>query len=135
MDLSALEKDAKGAARRPRGQKVKDKTAAPIQITAEQLLAEAAARQEAEIRPPRQRIMDGAELEEFRFRERKKFEDGLRRQRFNPANWTKYAAFEESQQEWDRYALTRSDVLCIFQSILTGSVGALMSQHILSSLH
>ena len=105
MDLSALEKDAKGAARRPRGQKVKDKTAAPIQITAEQLLAEAAARQEAEIRPPRQRIMDGAELEEFRFRERKKFEDGLRRQRFNPANWTKYAAFEESQQEWDRYAL------------------------------
>lgn len=103
MDLSALEKEQAKGARRPRTQKVKDKTAAPIQITAEQLLAEASARQEAEIRPPRQRIMDGAELEEFRFRERKKFEDGLRRQRFNPSNWTKYATFEESQQEWDRY--------------------------------
>src|SRR5689334_7396810 len=104
MDMSVIEKEQARGQRRPRAGKVKDKTAAAMQITAEQLLAEAAARQESEIRPPRQRIMDGEELKEFQFRERKKFEDSLRRQRFNPANWTKYATFEESQREWDRCA-------------------------------
>src|SRR5687767_1074123 len=73
MDLSALEKKEKGGARRPRGQEVKDKTVVPVQITADLILHDVIVRQEAEIRPPRQRITDGTELEEFRNHRRQLF--------------------------------------------------------------
>lgn len=81
---------------------VRNKTAAPQQITAEQLLREAVDRQEAEAVPPRQRLVDEDELQMYRVRKRKEFEDIIRRQRQNIGAWTKYAQWEASQQEFRR---------------------------------
>ena len=50
----------------PRPTRVKNKTPAPIQITAEHILREARERQEAEIRPPKQKITGATELSEYR---------------------------------------------------------------------
>jgi len=81
---------------------VRNKTANPQQITAEQLLREAVDRQEDEAKPPRQRIADEDELQMYRVRKRKEFEDIIRRQRQNIGAWTKYAQWEASQQEFRR---------------------------------
>ncbi len=67
------------------------------------MLKEASERQEAEPKPPKQRIDDPEELKEVQMRKRKQFEDAIRRQRFNINNWMKYAGWEESQREIDRY--------------------------------
>ncbi|KAL8053989.1 hypothetical protein ABFX02_05G109000 [Erythranthe guttata] len=82
--------------------RVKNKNAAPIQITAEQIIREARELQEAEIRPPKQRITDSAELGDYRLRKRKEFEDLIRRVRWNKSVWIKYANWEESQKDFDR---------------------------------
>ncbi|CAL2265322.1 unnamed protein product [Prunus armeniaca] len=50
----------------PRPTRVKNKTPAPVQITAEQILREARECQEAEIRPPKQKITDPIELADYR---------------------------------------------------------------------
>ena len=50
----------------PRPTRVKNKTPAPIQITAEHILREARERQEAEIRPLKQKITNATELFEYR---------------------------------------------------------------------
>ena len=50
----------------PRPTRVKNKTPTPIQITTEHILREAQERQEAEIRPPKQKITDATELFEYR---------------------------------------------------------------------
>ncbi|CEM33045.1 unnamed protein product [Vitrella brassicaformis CCMP3155] len=81
---------------------VKNKTPAPIQITAEQLLREAVDRQGEEARRPRQRIVDDDELAEYRIRKRKEFEDTLRRQRHHIGSWIKYATWEAAQKEFRR---------------------------------
>ncbi|XP_068639478.1 uncharacterized protein [Aristolochia californica] len=86
----------------PRPTRVKNKTPAPIQITAEQILREARERQEAEIRPPKQKITDATELADYRLRKRKEFEDLIRRVRWNMSVWLKYAQWEESQKDFDR---------------------------------
>ncbi|XP_068667558.1 uncharacterized protein [Aristolochia californica] len=86
----------------PRSTRVKNKTPAPIQITAEQILREARERQEAEIRPPKQKITDATELADYRLRKRKEFEDLIRRVRWNVSVWKKYAQWEESQKDFDR---------------------------------
>ncbi|XP_052725353.1 uncharacterized protein LOC108320371 isoform X2 [Vigna angularis] len=86
----------------PRPTRVKNKTPAPIQITAEQILREARERQEAEIRPPKQKITDSTELGEYRLRKRKEFEDLIRRVRWNIGVWIKYAQWEESQKDFKR---------------------------------
>ncbi|KAF2313427.1 hypothetical protein GH714_010952 [Hevea brasiliensis] len=86
----------------PRPTRVKNKTPAPIQITAEQILREARERQEAEIRPPKQKITDSTELAEYRLRKRKEFEDLIRRIRWNISVWIKYAQWEESQKDFNR---------------------------------
>ncbi|KAJ7952117.1 crooked neck-like protein 1 [Quillaja saponaria] len=86
----------------PRPTRVKNKTPAPIQITAEQILREARERQEAEIRPPKQKITDSTELAEYRLRKRKEFEDLIRRVRWNISVWIKYAQWEESQKDFNR---------------------------------
>ncbi|CAK8538023.1 unnamed protein product [Lathyrus sativus] len=86
----------------PRPTRVKNKTPAPIQITAEQILREARERQEAEIRPPKQKITDPTELGEYRLRKRKEFEDLIRRVRWNVSVWIKYAQWEESQKDFKR---------------------------------
>ncbi|KAK6935487.1 HAT (Half-A-TPR) repeat [Dillenia turbinata] len=86
----------------PRPTRVKNKTPAPIQITAEQILREARERQEAEIRPPKQKITDSTELADYRLRKRKEFEDLIRRVRWNTSVWIKYAQWEESQKDFAR---------------------------------
>ncbi|EEF51314.1 crooked neck-like protein 1 [Ricinus communis] len=86
----------------PRPTRVKNKTPAPIQITAEQILREARERQEAEIRPPKQKITDSSELADYRLRKRKEFEDLIRRVRWNISVWIKYAQWEESQKDFNR---------------------------------
>ncbi|KAK1275573.1 hypothetical protein QJS04_geneDACA011107 [Acorus gramineus] len=86
----------------PRPTRVKNKTPAPVQITAEQILREARERQEAEIRPPKQKITDPSELSDYRLRKRKEFEDLIRRVRWNVGVWVKYAKWEESQKDFAR---------------------------------
>ncbi|KAK4593321.1 hypothetical protein RGQ29_017444 [Quercus rubra] len=88
--------------RLPRPTRVKNKTPAPIQITAEQILREARERQEADIRPPKQKITDATELSDYRLRRRKEFEDLIRRVRRNISVWIKYAQWEESQKDFNR---------------------------------
>ncbi|RLN02941.1 hypothetical protein BBJ28_00000919 [Nothophytophthora sp. Chile5] len=81
---------------------VKNRAPAPIQITAEQILLEANQRKEEVAQPPRRRIADAAELNEYRMGKRKAFEDELRRQRHHVGTWMKYAQWEESQEEFPR---------------------------------
>jgi len=82
--------------------RVKNKTPAPIQITADQILREARVRQGPATRPPRRKITDAAELEEYRLRVRKEFEDRIRRDRSNIGVWMKYAKWEELQKDFNR---------------------------------
>lgn len=84
----------------PKVAKVKDKSPAELQITAEQLLREAKER-ELEIvpPPPKQKISDPEELQEYRLKKRRAFEDNLRKNRGNISHWLKYAKWEEEQQE------------------------------------
>ena len=79
-----------------------NKQPAPIQITAEQIVREAAERQETPHRPPKQDITDPIEMDDFRMRTRKQFEDVIRRNRFNINTWLKYAKFEEEQRDLAR---------------------------------
>ncbi|CAJ1407949.1 unnamed protein product [Effrenium voratum] len=81
---------------------VRNKSANPNQITAEQLLREAVDRQAAEAVAPRQRIADEDELMMYKVRKRKEYEDIIRRQRQNIGSWVKYAQWEASQQEYRR---------------------------------
>ncbi|KAH6926402.1 hypothetical protein HPB50_018109 [Hyalomma asiaticum] len=87
----------------PKVAKVKNKTPAEIQITAEQLLREAKER-DLEILPPppKQKISDPEELAEYQLRKRKSFEDDIRKNRTVISNWIKYAQWEESQKEIQR---------------------------------
>ena len=55
--------------------------------------------------PPRVKISDPAELADMQMRKRKEFEDNIRKNRSRMANWTKYAAWEETQKEYDRTRL------------------------------
>lgn len=87
----------------PRAAKVKNKAPVPVQITAEQLLMEAKERQlELVPPPPKQKISDPDELQEYKLRKRKAFEDSLRKNRSVISNWLKYAQWEESQREIQR---------------------------------
>ena len=82
--------------------RVKNKAAAPIQISAEQLLREAVDRQDDKLKAPTQRFADLEELHEFQGRKRKEFEDYVRRNRINMNNWMRYAQWELEQKEFRR---------------------------------
>ncbi|KAJ4361182.1 NineTeen Complex (NTC) component [Ascochyta clinopodiicola] len=82
--------------------RVKNKAAAPIQISAEQLLREAVDRQDEKLNAPTQRFADLEELHEHQGRKRKEFEDYVRRNRINMNNWMRYAAWELEQKEFRR---------------------------------
>ncbi|KAI0009083.1 cell cycle control protein [Xylariaceae sp. FL0662B] len=82
--------------------RVKNKAAAPVQISAEQLLREAVDRQETGLQAPTQRFADLEELHEFQGRKRKEFEDYVRRNRINMNNWMRYAQWELEQKEFKR---------------------------------
>ena len=49
--------------------------------------------------PPKQKITDPDELQEYRLRKRKEFEDNIRKNRSSIGNWIKYTKWEESQHE------------------------------------
>ncbi|KZZ94791.1 cell cycle control protein (Cwf4) [Moelleriella libera RCEF 2490] len=82
--------------------RVKNKAAAPVQISAEQLLREAVDRQEVGIQAPTQKFSDLEELHEYQGRKRREFEDYVRRNRVNLKNWTQYAQWELEQKEFAR---------------------------------
>jgi crooked neck len=82
--------------------RVKNKAAAPQQISAEQLLREAVDRQEPGLQAPTQKFADLEELHEFQGRKRKEFEDYVRRNRINMNNWMRYAQWELEQKEFRR---------------------------------
>lgn len=87
----------------PKVAKVKNKTPAPVQITAEQLLREAKERELELVQPPpKQKISDEDELKSYRLRKRKAFEDAIRRNRNVMSHWFKYAQWEDSQKEIQR---------------------------------
>ncbi|EDQ85928.1 uncharacterized protein MONBRDRAFT_33965 [Monosiga brevicollis MX1] len=82
---------------------VKNKHAATIQISAEQLLREANERQIEYVAPvPKQNITDPQELEEFKLNRRKNYEDNIRSRPDEMPNWVKYAVWEDSQGETER---------------------------------
>ena len=90
-------------AKMPKVARVKNKMPAEVQITAEQLLHEAAATKVEKVAPPpRQKITDPGELAEIQMRKRKEFEDNIRKNRGVMSNWIKYAKWEESQQQYTR---------------------------------
>lgn len=88
--------------------KVKNKAPAPIQITAEQLLQEATARLSPAVsfsekaRKRAKLLADKRDVGEYRERERKAFEDNLRRNRGAVGVWIRYARFEEQQHDFER---------------------------------
>ncbi|CAN8098958.1 unnamed protein product [Discula destructiva] len=82
--------------------RVKNKAAAPIQISAEQLLREAVDRQEDSLQKPEQRFADLEELKEFQGRKRREFEDYIRRNASSLKNWTQYTDFEIEYKEFAR---------------------------------
>jgi crooked neck len=85
-----------------RSSRVKNKEAAPVQISAEALLREAVDRQEVAIATPTQRFADLEELHEFQGRKRREFEDYVRRNRISVNNWLRYATFELENREYAR---------------------------------
>jgi crooked neck len=89
----------------PRAARVKNKTPAAVQITAEQILRESKQPQEGFKKIPKQRIQDHEELDEARGVKRQQFETLLRKDRTNVGSWIKYAQYEESQYELERYCL------------------------------
>ena len=79
---------------------VKNKQAAEMQITAEQIMREAMERQESEYKPPTQKIQDLDELHHYQVTKRKEYEDSIRKNQQHVGNWIKYAKFEEEQQQF-----------------------------------
>jgi crooked neck len=81
---------------------VKNRAPAPIQISAEQLLREAADRQEQHVLEPIVKIHDAEEYQSYLRDRRKHFEDNIRYRREHIGNWVKYARFEEENKELER---------------------------------
>jgi crooked neck len=81
---------------------VKNRAPAPIQISAEQILREAADRQEQHVVDPIVKIHDAEEYQAFLRDRRKYFEDNIRYRREHIGNWVKYARFEEDNKEFER---------------------------------
>lgn len=80
---------------------VKDKRAANIQITAEQLINEA-----LEIEEPEKKVnyhlIDEEELKEYRINTRKEYEDKIRKRRYMTSTYIKYALWEIKQKDLRR---------------------------------
>ena len=63
------------------------------------------------------KITDPGELADLQRKKRKEFEDNIRKNRSKMTNWTKYAAWEEAQKEYDRsrYSLSLYLTVLILQ--------------------
>ena len=81
---------------------VKNRAPAPIQISAEQILREAADRQETIQVDPVIQIHDAEEYQSYLRDRRKHFEDNIRYRRDHMGNWIKYAKLEEEHKEFER---------------------------------
>lgn len=81
---------------------VKNRAPADVQVTAEQILVEARAHQEQPAKPPQQHVMDTEELQEFRAKRRKEFEDKIRMRSGHVGTYIQYAQWEESQYNIER---------------------------------
>ena len=86
----------------PRATRVKNKAPAAVQITAEQIVREAAERAEDVYRAPKRKIADAEELSEYRYEQRKSFEDRCRSAYHETRTWTRYARWEEGQGDLPR---------------------------------
>nr|GEU92598.1 crooked neck-like protein 1 [Tanacetum cinerariifolium] len=85
----------------PRSTRVKNKSHAPIQITAEHIIQEARQLQQPENNHHASlKITDSIELQEYRLRKRNEYENQVRRGNKNV--WVKYAKWEESQKDFER---------------------------------
>jgi len=82
--------------------RVKNRAPAPIQISAEQIIREAAERQQSHILEPVIKIHDAEEYQSHLRDRRKHFEDNIRYRREHIGNWVKYARFEEDNREFER---------------------------------
>lgn len=85
-----------------RATRVKNKAPAPVQITAEQIVRESAERAEDVYRAPKRKIADQEELKEYRYEQRKQFEDRVRSSYWEPRAWIRYAKWEEGQGDLPR---------------------------------
>jgi crooked neck len=83
-------------------QKIKNNAAASLQITSEQLIKESQAHRTDEMKIPIQKIGDEDELNDYKLRKRKEFEEQIKRQRYHIGCWMKYTAWEENQGEFVR---------------------------------
>lgn len=81
---------------------VKNRAPAPIQISAEQIVREAADRQEERVREPIVKVHDAEEYQSHLRDRRKHYEDNIRYRRDDIGNWVKYARFEEENKEYER---------------------------------
>ena len=81
---------------------IKNRAPAPIQISAEQVLREAADRQEPYLKDPRVKIHDAEEYQAYLVNRRKGYEDNIRYRRDHIGTWVKYAKFEEQNKEFER---------------------------------
>ncbi|RKP03807.1 hypothetical protein CXG81DRAFT_5275, partial [Caulochytrium protostelioides] len=81
---------------------VKNKAAAAIQITAEQLLREAHEFKEPSLVIAKQKIVDEEELDAFKREKRNGFEYGVRLNGTLPQPWIRYAVWEDSVGETER---------------------------------
>ncbi|KAK2197019.1 bifunctional Tetratricopeptide-like helical domain superfamily/Pre-mRNA-splicing factor Syf1-like/HAT (Half-A-TPR) repeat [Babesia duncani] len=81
---------------------VKNKLPAAVQITAEQILRDAAEYQTKDVRAKNRILQDNDELTYYKAQRRKEFEDAIRRQRHHIGNWIKYALWEANQCDFKR---------------------------------
>jgi crooked neck len=85
------------------GYVVKNRAPAPIQISAEQIVREAADRStETRLLEPIVKVHDADEYRQHLADRRKQFEDNIRYRREHIGNWVKYARFEEENSEFQR---------------------------------
>lgn len=82
--------------------KIRDKTPNSIQITAEQIIADPEIHKLDTITMPLQHLIGQDEVNGYKDKKRKEFEDQLRRQRFHLGLWIRYAEWEGMLQEYRR---------------------------------
>ena len=82
--------------------RIKNKAAAPVQISAEMLLKEASEHQMVKEKAPTTRFSDLEELKEFQGRKRSEFEKYVRIAPERLHNWSRYAEWEASQKDLTR---------------------------------
>ena len=79
---------------------VKDKTPNPVQLTAEQLIADPDLHMMQDIKLPSQKIMSQDELEDYKHHKRNSYEEAVRRQKFHIGTWIKFAEWEFNIKEY-----------------------------------